>query len=168
MRGEKKLSRSSLRSVIGSPPHARGKAIAGILHGQVAGITPACAGKVVDLRLHVGHAGITPACAGKSSPARIPPCRRRDHPRVCGEKLTQPSAGGWWLGSPPRVRGKEVFPYRVQHPGGITPACAGKSRCTACAGCAPEDHPRVCREKCKYRLRFFAFQGSPPRVRGKD
>lgn len=94
--------------------------------GRSQGSPPRVRGKVVDLRLHVGHAGITPACAGKSSPARIPPCRRRDHPRVCGEKLTQPSAGGWWLGSPPRVRGKEVFPYRVQHPGGITPACAGK------------------------------------------
>ena len=70
-----------------------------------------------------------------------------DHPRVCGEKslkgvtLTAP------VGSPPRVRGKELADCKCGRTGGITPACAGKSdlwRITA-AGCW--DHPRVCGEK---------------------
>ena len=51
---------------------------------------------------------ITPACAGKS----IKCCKRiytsRDYPRVCGEKVREARLIAFLLGSPPRVRGKEL------------------------------------------------------------
>ena len=74
---------------MGSPPRMRGKdAVA------VAGC--------VEL-------GITPAYAGKSSLRPHSPARARDHPRVCGEKTNMPELKGMSVGSPPRMRGKELL-----------------------------------------------------------
>ena len=71
--------------------------------------------------------GITPACAGKSRATAAQQRAGRDHPRVCGEKLTTFDAGKLIPGSPPRVRGKvdSIETGDLVH--GITPACAGKS-----------------------------------------
>ena len=49
---------------------------------------------------------ITPACAGKSRCAWLAACHRRDHPRVCGEKVRGYIKIWNEWGSPPRVRGK--------------------------------------------------------------
>ena len=54
----------------GSPPRMRGK-VCVKLHRQLV-------------------RGITPAYAGKSLRKTPPPARQRDHPRVCGEKVSQP------------------------------------------------------------------------------
>ena len=66
---------------------------------------------------------------------------------MCGEKAAgvYPSAPA--MGSPPRVRGKDVVAHAVHAVQRITPACAGKS------GLPVSVVPR--------------YQGSPPRVRGK-
>ena len=66
--GEKFCSSSLVRSLTGSPPRMRGKA----------------KGPLGLLRA----AGITPAYAGKSSVSSSSVHRSRDHPRVCGEKMT--------------------------------------------------------------------------------
>ena len=50
--------------------------------------------------------GITPACAGKSSHQHGAGRWRRDHPRVCGEKLGAGENVIPQKGSPPRMRGK--------------------------------------------------------------
>ena len=69
---------------------------------------------------------ITPAYAGKSS--RLPSSKHppRDHPRLCGEKLS----GLFFIvlikGSPPPMRGKAQRPYKPHGARGITPAYAGK------------------------------------------
>ena len=69
---------------------------------------------------------ITPACAGKSSTfLRAHPCRR-DHPRVCGEKVSSALCSTSVSGSPPRVRGKACWAKYDPESEGITPACAGK------------------------------------------
>ena len=106
--GGEKLSNSTRnRSIIGSPPHRRGKAFS-VLRRQF-------------------RFRITPAWAGKSRKSSGATSSSRDHPRVGGEKklrieLSQPHAG-----SPPRGRGK-VEPERLRKlSGGITPAWAGKS-----------------------------------------
>ena len=105
--GEKGNGCFAVISCRGSPPRVRGK-----------GTAPP--GTVLHLR-------ITPACAGKS-PASGPGCGKTgDHPRVCGEKRTAARLPGLRSGSPPRVRGKASGPPRSSGPGGITPACAGKS-----------------------------------------
>ena len=50
-----------------------------------------------------------------------------DHPRVCGEKFFEVGEIPHWVGSPPRVRGKELYAQAETDILGITPACAGKS-----------------------------------------
>ena len=69
--GEKEVRHQSRASGIGSPPRMRGKVL---YYGSK------------DLTTR-----ITPAYAGKSTVRRSRRGGRRDHPRVCGEKLVRPS-----------------------------------------------------------------------------
>ena len=87
MCGEKFHILQALLCAPGSPPHVRGKGPA----------------------MSPGHitCGITPACAGKSSPHRVSGGGCRDHPRMCGEKLSIWARGSVRIGSPPHVRGKD-------------------------------------------------------------
>ncbi len=108
MCGEKSRFPSPPLSRRGSPPHVRGK--------DEPSRTFVCA-----LR-------ITPACAGKSVYYVYKTVFFGDHPRMCGEKTM-----GWrrpknTCGSPPHVRGKDTQNAQKYTLGGITPACAGKSR----------------------------------------
>ena len=131
----------------GSPPRVRGEAF------------PFC-DYSISLR-------ITPACAGRSCQTR-PTCGfRRDHPRVCGEKLYRIASASAIRGSPPRVRGEAGRPYLICPIGGITPACAGRShrRCGTAAQLA--DHPRVRGEKNIPPEATAEWTGSPPRARGE-
>ena len=127
VRGEKSTVYSMGRPGMGSPPRARGKALVVLQAGQ--------------------HAGITPACAGKSRRLHSPSAKRRDHPRVRGEKCAEWRERARKIGSPPRARGKDRLSRRSPRLAGITPACAGKS------------------------MRKFGvlglLLGSPPRARGK-
>ena len=104
--GEKCNESAPLVSMVGSPPHMRGK-------GK----------KDRDYRQ---RPGITPAYAGKSHFAGCPAFCRKDHPRICGEKAVSATGGGNDEGSPPHMRGK--VPLRLWHSArrGITPAYAGK------------------------------------------
>ena len=104
--GEKAARYNFLTVFSGSPPRVRGK---DSKHPPVA-----------------DYIRITPACAGKSPGAIKGNCRKEDHPRVCGEKISLPNRPRAILGSPPRVRGKaknNLIKSPVQR---ITPACAGK------------------------------------------
>ena len=92
---------------------------------------------------------------------------RQDHPRVCGEKCIFCTLQKLPLGSPPRVRGKEIWIKKAWANDRITPACAGKSGFRSSCCRRPWDHPRVCGEKWLSVLRIRPFLGSPPRVRGK-
>ena len=51
---------------------------------------------------------------------------------------------------------------------GITPAYAGKSFGYASFIAFMWDHPRVCGEESGLLLRPVLWQGSPPRMRGRD
>ena len=125
-------------------------------------------GKELNTVLFIVSDGITPAYAGKSGVLRVAPSTLRDHPRVCGEKQMLAQAGRYWVGSPPRMRGKVVRTPPVVVVNGITPAYAGKSRSPAGCNCARTDHPRVCGEKYKVYVYNTVDKGSPPRMRGKD
>ena len=112
---------------IGSPPRVRGKGV------------QSCNERVA--------VGITPAYAGKSWGRARTSSRRRDHPRVCGEKAYSLVMSGSLWGSPPRMRGK-AGGGRERHPAeGITPAYAGKSIPARLCLYHLGDHPRVCGEK---------------------
>ena len=105
--GEKRFASASLDAYWGSPPRVRGKVAVYLSHDKRRGITPAHAGKSQFICRFVLALG--------------------DHPRACGEKITDETIGVVIQGSPPRVRGKvsvllvDVVMLRV------TPACAGKS-----------------------------------------
>ena len=131
--GEKQNQHPSRALPPGSPPRVRGKEC-----------------PMPDLRL---GAGITPACAGKRVRADRQWHKDRDHPRVCGEKVSSAALMMIVAGSPPRVRGKAVAAYNSVAAEGITPACAGKSTLRKTAGSTYRDHPRVCGEKTKESLK---------------
>ena len=118
----------------GSPPRVRGKADPKKHRQRQTGITPACAGK-----RKVGC-----ACRG---------CRK-DHPRVCGEKLLCSRATRAQAGSPPRVRGKAVAQLFSEQFQRITPACAGKSAAASSSAMPRGDHPRVCGEESTEHIMY--------------
>ena len=90
-----------------------------------------------------------------------------DHPRVCGEKSWSPGILSTTMGSPPRMRGKELFKLQGGDCRGITPAYAGKSLSITKRNLINWDHPRVCGEKRTLPAAVVVQLGSPPRMRGK-
>ena len=131
------------------------------------GSPPRVRGKLYLLRDSLDRIGITPARAGKTLPAPVCIRRRRDHPRACGENVTNSGTAGAAVGSPPRVRGKhDLITTRIREIR-ITPARAGKTRCTPGPCQSHRDHPRACGENCSITAQRVALIGSPPRVRGK-
>ena len=80
------------------------------------GSPPRVRGKVAEQLGVVPVQGITPACAGKSLERVLDPCEVRDHPRVCGEKDMMDFEGKDKVGSPPRVRGKDLESIEIQAP----------------------------------------------------
>ena len=145
--GEKSRCWLDLEPPTGSPPRMRGKGL---------GASKGCDG-----------VGITPACAGKSASHGC--CSRgwRDHPRVCGEKVSAIHRESASLGSPPRMRGKVTSGMLFLAFIGITPAYAGKRQMARKAGRTKPDHPRVCGEKPLPDPERIFQVGSPPRMRGK-
>ena len=69
---------------------------------------------------------ITPAYAGKSKIHGRRRCKRRDHPRLCGEKEYTVERRIDGEGSPPPMRGKARMADATILTKGITPAYAGK------------------------------------------
>ncbi len=110
---------------------------------------------------------ITPAYAGKS---HVFPCShalKKDHPRLCGEKIQLPFCFFWYGGSPPPMRGKVIVPTSAGTNRRITPAYAGKSIKKSKTYLLRWDHPRLCGEK-RQPQRFSEYcKGSPPPMRGK-
>ena len=96
------------------------------------GSPPRMRGKVRAAPLGAGDAGITPAYAGKSIQTFQFVQYHRDHPRVCGEKLSISSAHISPTGSPPRMRGKVRLAFSAAPSCRITPAYAGKRRSALC------------------------------------
>ena len=111
---------------------------------------------------------ITPADAGKTSRHALHRLRNQDHPRGCGENLPTIIIEIVKSGSPPRMRGKQVYPSAISPPRGITPADAGKTRSLSAILPRARDHPRGCGENECVRYAVKIHTGSPPRMRGKQ
>ena len=168
MRGKAPAVRTLVAVALDHPRVCGEKAAAEVAMSEMRGSPPRMRGKVACGKAHRPSGRITPAYAGKSAPFSPAEPVGPDHPRVCGEKnhccLALLSA----LGSPPRMRGKEVFSLRLGLSRRITPAYAGK-RCRASARCpCGGDHPRVCGEKGQGIRSPSGQTGSPPRMRGKE
>ena len=85
-------------------------------------------GKGMAATVSLKAKGITPAYAGKRHKQSGSHCSYRDHPRVCGEKLSEMFFAFLLIGSPPRMRGKVIDMFQIINAMRITPAYAGKSR----------------------------------------
>ena len=111
---------------------------------------------------------ITPAYAGKSRQWYIDLAKKRDHPRLCGEKNFINRMKRRLSGSPPPMRGKDAtIKFRVPILG-ITPAYAGKSFLHPRRRHTQKDHPRLCGEKPSASQSRTRSRGSPPPMRGKE
>ena len=106
--GEKHKVTTAGRCPAGSPPRGRGKVENALLLNLLDRITPAWAGK----RHH-------------RAPKSV---KRKDHPRVGGEKAFIRMGAGGPLGSPPRGRGKDRCSMALADDNRITPAWAGKRK----------------------------------------
>ena len=145
--GEKEIAAGRDVAYWGSPPRMRGKG------WYLQGESPA--------------PGITPAYAGKRFVVYVCFLAVKDHPRVCGEKTCLIMNSRFWMGSPPRMRGKAPPSGLQRSLPGITPAYAGKSFRRHVSSPPQGDHPRVCGEKAAIFLALVNGLGSPPRMRGK-
>ena len=85
-------------------------------------------GKVSVLILLMMLLRITPAYAGKSCIKYTTSLSRKDHPRLCGEKLSPKQDQCCAGGSPPPMRGKVHNHPEERKRVRITPAYAGKSQ----------------------------------------
>ena len=105
---------------------------------------------------------------GKASKANKSLAEERITPAYAGKSSKYLFAISAVLGSPPRMRGKVVFPVENSVENGITPAYAGKRMHGTMRTTTTRDHPRVCGEKCRLIPAFCRVVGSPPRMRGKE
>ena len=83
-------------------------------------------GKAVVLHYATHTNRITPAYAGKRMSQMAYTSMCQDHPRLCGEKLSQLRLNTVVIGSPPPMRGKVIISKYTDGVHGITPAYAGK------------------------------------------
>ena len=131
------------------------------------GSPPQVRGKLAAFHAAPAARRITPAGAGKTHRGVLRSCRRKDHPRRCGENEMQIITARVSEGSPPQVRGKPERAFYCPLVLGITPAGAGKTFMSRTRGCTAKDHPRRCGENLEYEVAIETGEGSPPQVRGK-
>ena len=72
-----------------------------------------------------------------------------------------------FMGSSPRVRGKQDVIREAVKMAGLIPACAGKTRPAHSDYGHSGAHPRVCGENTGWVVLRLSIVGSSPRVRGK-
>ena len=81
-----------------------------------------------DMQRDAVNLGIIPAHAGNTPSMRSSIAPMRDHPRACGEHLTERSGGDLDPGSSPRMRGTLGRGDDKRYADGIIPAHAGNTQ----------------------------------------
>ena len=109
---------------------------------------------------------IIPAYAGNTTHTRNRMSNPRDHPRVCGEHISNADMAEDHTGSSPRMRGTRLFDRGLGVLEGIIPAYAGNTRVASLSASIVGDHPRVCGEHEIAALAACPLLGSSPRMRG--
>ena len=166
--GGEKLGRMAVAiSVIGSPPHGRGKVLCSVFGVLPHRITPAWAGKSSSTRTRLPIRWDHPRMGGEKPPHWWRSSITEDHPRMGGEKPLSNVVCSTFSGSPPHGRGKVSFCHAAGFGLWITPAWAGKRHINVCEVCVSEDHPRMGGEKCLSVSSVWSRTGSPPHGRGK-
>ncbi len=127
----KSLTSSKFTELTGDHPRLCGEKLQnGVLYPHILGSPPPMRGKEWEKMEIMELQRITPAYAGKSNNGYSLQYMHKDHPRLCGEKSVQMSQKIVSQGSPPPMRGKELFPVVSVRRFRITPAYAGKSHKT--------------------------------------
>ena len=93
--------------------------------------------------------------------------QRWDHPRMRGEDQVDIEQAADELGSPPHARGRRCGNTVNSGIGGITPACAGKTRRLSAIRLGIPDHPRMRGEDRERVILALLAMGSPPHARGR-
>ena len=110
----------------GSSPHMRGTLLNNPTHRRVAGIIPAYAGNTLRKTKRTAWA--------------------RDHPRICGEHVSNAETNVTRAGSSPHMRGTPKSMILSRRCLGIIPAYAGNTRTHQMPSQRQWDHPRICGE----------------------
>ena len=131
------------------------------------GSPPPMRGKANSAHTRRCPSRITPAYAGKRSQQDPHGSGLQDHPRLCGEKVSNGFTQKLPYGSPPPMRGKACGTVKYLYATGITPAYAGKSKREPYSFRFSWDHPRLCGEKYTFPHSSIVYKGSPPPMRGK-
>ena len=96
-------------------------------HMRGRGSSPRMRGAPLPHGAAVAVHGIIPAYAGSTRRSRARCCRKRDHPRVCGEHSRLAHSLPFLLGSSPRMRGAPLHKEERVRTLGIIPAYAGST-----------------------------------------
>ena len=110
---------------------------------------------------------IIPAHAGQTHAADHAACSRPDHPRACGANFCSVFFVASFVGSSPRMRGKQGRAARRGLVERIIPAHAGQTFCSVFLLLLSSDHPRACGANSVIPHGVPAAVGSSPRMRGK-
>lgn len=111
-------------------------------------------------------AGITPAYAGSTVSFLTSNGSPWNHPRVCGEHISNPVGVITIVGSSPRMRGTPKGAATAQGGHEIIPAYAGNTRGQGAWSWWAWDHPRVCGKHGQVHAKPVLRTGSSPRMRG--
>ncbi len=166
--GKRPVVAAVLNRVRDHPRLCGEKFVKSFKHVRTPGSPPPMRGKARLATRKASPTGITPAYAGKSTHAGKLRESSKDHPRLCGEKNSSRPLERRHTGSPPPMRGKVAHRPTAKNSLGITPAYAGKSDQRTRNSMRSRDHPRLCGEKWRWRLKRTRRIGSPPPMRGKD
>ena len=116
--------------IVGVEDHPRGcgeNARASLCPHRFLGSPPRMRGKHIYVGCKGACTRITPADAGKTALHTRLPLQTEDHPRGCGENGSHHALANGDYGSPPRMRGKLIYPIASIPRSRITPADAGKT-----------------------------------------
>ena len=147
LRGEEASSPAGTKSRRELPPPARGRAA---LREQ-----------------NVSPGGTTPTCAGKSYDPEYHARRRRNYPHLRGEECSSPPSSASAIELPPPARGRGGGRWRVVHPAGTTPTCAGKRRNTRNFIAKIWNYPHLRGEEACLLARQARQMELPPPARGR-
>ena len=147
LRGEEASSPAGTKSRRELPPPARGRAALREPNVSPGGTTPTCAGKSYDPEYH----------------AR----RRRNYPHLRGEECSSPPSSASAIELPPPARGRGGGRWRVVHPAGTTPTCAGKRRNTRNFIAKIWNYPHLRGEEACLLARQARQMELPPPARGR-
>ena len=137
-----------------------------MIRAYLGGSSPRMRGALRSQLRRDRQARIIPADAGSTPNGMRPSLPHWDHPRGCGEHLTDNLKGDVEQGSSPRMRGAPWASGAQTDGVRIIPADAGSTLSRPDRMAGSRDHPRGCGEHATMEFPNLFWTGSSPRMRG--